>query len=335
MNLDRISSEGQYRKFLDIIPVPVQEIDLNGIIIYANPAYHYMLGYSENELVGKPVYDLIPYPAIIEDLKNFISALREKMPEPEPWHDINVTRNGTIIDVTVYWNYKRDEYGQITGFISMIYRNDPSKTGDSAINDVREKGELVRELHDRVKNNLQFVSSLLSLKCEFIQNKEAIKILRESQERIQNLAVIHELIYQQNTYVNIELDQIIRLIVYEMTLDLPEELKDLNVKLKLEEIKVNLREALPLAMILGELFTNSVQHAFPEPLNKEPLIEISLHRDENSKIVMLYRDNGIGIDKNREMKLGYLLVDSMIKQLNGKCIKRNRSEVAVSFMQLR
>ncbi len=335
MIMEQFSVENQYRDFLNAIPVPVQEIDLAGKIIYANPAFHYMLGYSDEELTGSSVFDLIPHAREIETLKEYLSMLPVQQPEPEPWRETNVTRTGQKIDVTVYWNYKRNEEGDITGYLSMIFRDSSTNTDcDCTITNIREKSELVRELHDRVKNNMQIMSSIMSMKCEFVENEEAVNIIGQFQEKIRNFAQIHELLYQQNSFINIEFDQVVRLIIYELSLNLPPELQDLHVKLNLDEITISLREALPLALILSELYNNTLQHAFPNPGEVSPQVEISLYRKEENdtaKVVLLYRDNGIGMGENREIKFGYLLVESLIKQIEGRIHYLNRSEIAISF----
>jgi diguanylate cyclase (GGDEF)-like protein/PAS domain S-box-containing protein len=113
-------SEIRYRNLVESSPHGIQEIDTNGIIIYTNPAYREMLGYTEEELVGKSVLDLLEPASIQDELRQYLSFLVKEQPQPTIYVQKNRTKDGRIIDQEVAWNYKRDGAKNLIGFISVI-----------------------------------------------------------------------------------------------------------------------------------------------------------------------------------------------------------------------
>ncbi len=113
-------SKEKYRLIVDTITYGVQELDVSGKIVYANSAYHKMLGYDDGTLIGRSVFELQPDNHEQKKLYDYIQLIKEQQPEPEPWSGKTARKNGDILDVQTDWDYKRNRQGEVVGFISII-----------------------------------------------------------------------------------------------------------------------------------------------------------------------------------------------------------------------
>jgi two-component system sensor histidine kinase DctS len=116
----RQKSEERFRMLIDTIPYGVQENDTSGIITFSNPSHQRSLGYAEDELRGKAIWEVLESEAEKPSLKEYLAYLVAEQPQPTPYITRNKTRDGQVIDVQVDWNYKRDEQGRVVGFVSVI-----------------------------------------------------------------------------------------------------------------------------------------------------------------------------------------------------------------------
>ena len=197
-----------------------------------------------------------------------------------------------------------------------------------AIKKIEEKNEenklLMREIHHRVKNNLQIISSLLGAKITTNITDENIKhILQESQNKIRSMAIIHQNLYQSNQYtkvsVNSYLDELIEQIKCSFTQNSSAIFYNLDIQGK--DIQIGL--AIPLGLILNELITNACKYAFTDRLEKENKIEIRFHQIQNTtKYRLIVKDNGKGLPKDFNVdnltSFGLQLVYGLTKQLHGE-----------------
>lgn len=125
-------SAERFRSLVDAIRLGVQEITLDGTITYANSAHEQMFGYAPNEMVGMSILDLQVNKADREFLANYLKKLAKEMPTPTPYFAENVTKNGTVFNVRVDWDYKRDSHNRVTGFTSVLSVVDGPSGSDPA-----------------------------------------------------------------------------------------------------------------------------------------------------------------------------------------------------------
>jgi PAS domain S-box-containing protein len=184
---------------------------------------------------------------------------------------------------------------------------------------LKEKEVLLKEVHHRVKNNLQVISSILNLQSSYVRDKKILEILLESQNRIKSMAFVHESLYQTKDFSNISfkeyVENISRNLVHSYAAtDSPPELK-----LELDNIQLNLDTAIPCGLIINELLSNSLKYAFPK--GKKGKIEITIRKKEKTILISI-ADNGKGlpadIDFRNTESLGLQLVVSLVEQINGK-----------------
>ena len=181
---------------------------------------------------------------------------------------------------------------------------------------LQEKKVLLKEIHHRVKNNMQIISSLLSLQRGCVEGDETINVLRDSQGRVRSMAMIHENLYQSPTLSNINFKNYIKELVKVILISYG--CRDIEIMLEVENIRLDIDTAIPCGLIINELVTNSVKYAFPQG---KGVINIKL-KSFQDELELIIADNGIGLpldfDYNKINTLGLQLVDSLVKQLNGQ-----------------
>lgn len=188
---------------------------------------------------------------------------------------------------------------------------------------LKEKNILLKEVHHRVKNNLQLVMSLLNIQA---RDKELISIeefLEKGQSRIASMVLIHENLYQRENVGQIDFQEYIDSLSQNVKATFGEANKNILVVVKAKEIYFDIETAVPLGIIINELITNAMKHAFPK--NKNGIITIGITESENSVYEMIIEDNGIGTTHPLKSKksLGLELVTLLVLQLKGTFIQEN------------
>jgi two-component sensor histidine kinase len=182
---------------------------------------------------------------------------------------------------------------------------------------LKEKEVLLKEIHHRVKNNLQVISSILNIQCTYIDDKELQRIFKESQNRIKSMALIHEKLYMSRDLSSINFS--------EYAQDLASNIfnsytsSGVRLRLNIEDIHLNIDNSILLGLILNELCTNALKHGFPAGGPGEIIIE--LQRVDTDRLTLIVSDDGAGLPKEFNIKttnsMGLLLVKGMVDQLEG------------------
>ncbi|MGZ7209243.1 MAG: sensor histidine kinase [Methanobacterium sp.] len=184
---------------------------------------------------------------------------------------------------------------------------------------LNEKDLLVKEIHHRVKNNLTVFSSLLNLQSRYIKDKEALDIFKESQDRAKSMAIIHEDLYQSSDFKRINFGEYINKLSINLFQTYVTNPDLINLNIDAEEVMLDINLAIPLGLILNELVTNVMKHAFK--VDKKGEIKIKFHSKEG-EYTLTVSDNGIGFPEGLDYKnidsLGLKLVNSLTEQIGGK-----------------
>lgn len=185
---------------------------------------------------------------------------------------------------------------------------------------LKEKTILLQEVHHRVKNNLQIISSLLNLQSQFLSDKKSLDMFNDTKNRIKAIAIVHEKLHKSNDIQYANFVEYIQSIV-----DLLQDSygEDVQINLVTDEVKqskVSLEKAIPCGLIINEIVTNSIKHAFDDYQQENPTITVEL--DLTDEMIKLFiRDNGKGLpedfDINQSDSLGLILVSSLVEQLDG------------------
>lgn len=180
-----------------------------------------------------------------------------------------------------------------------------------------EKKNLLQEIHHRVKNNLQIVSSLLSLQGRQIDNPIAFEAIKESRNRVKSMALIHQNLYEDDQLINVDISEYIDKLANSLFYNYNVQGKDVRLETDIDDLSFSIDEIIPIGLILNELITNALKYAFNE--KNEGLLSIKLK--EISNIILLeVKDNGRGLPESFNIdaseSLGFKLINSFAKKLN-------------------
>lgn len=202
---------------------------------------------------------------------------------------------------------------------------------------LQEKEVLLKEIHHRVKNNLQIISSLLNLQSNYLQDQQELDVFKVSQSRIESMALIHEKLYQSEDLARIEFAEYIEDLVMNLFSAFKVESDDIEFLLNIKQVFLDLDTSITCGLIINELVINSLKHAFTKTCKSR--IHIAFDQDNDNKITIIVGDNGIGLSADFDFKntqsLGLQLVDALTHQLGGS-IELNRksgTEFKITFTQ--
>lgn len=193
-------------------------------------------------------------------------------------------------------------------------------------NALKEKEFLIKEIHHRVKNNLQIISSMLNLQADNIDDAAAKEVLQESRLRINSMALIHQLLYSKNNMLNVAISDYLSTLLSQIEKSYSSVSRKIITELRCDTINLDLDTAIPLGLIVNELVTNSYKHAFNA--KETGNILVSFHLNEADKTYTLrVSDNGSGFDHadKKYQSLGMELIQMLAEQLNGKMTFRNEN----------
>ncbi|WP_416235745.1 sensor histidine kinase [Nostoc sp. UHCC 0252] len=183
-----------------------------------------------------------------------------------------------------------------------------------------EKEVLLKEIYHRVKNNLQVISSLLSLQSAYIKDQDDLVIFKQSQQRIASMALVHEKLYQSQDLAKLNFGEYIQDLVTSLftAYEVNEDAIALSINID-NQVFLGLDTAIPCSLIIHELVSNSLKYAFPAGRNGTIYIEIS--QSQENEVTLVVSDDGIGLPANFNFKniasLGWQLVDALINQISG------------------
>jgi two-component sensor histidine kinase len=197
---------------------------------------------------------------------------------------------------------------------------------------LQEKEILLKEVHHRVKNNLYVISGLLNLQSSYIEDEAVKNLFEDSQNRIQSMAVIHELLYQSDDLSEINFAEYINRLVSNLFLSYNHYHTGIKPVTHLQECYLSIETAIPAGLLINELVTNAFKHAFPQ---REGEVTINLTTKEKEPIKLEVRDNGIGLPANLDWEknnsLGLRLVRLLSQQLDAE-IEVNANNEGTCFM---
>ncbi|RJQ51198.1 MAG: PAS domain S-box protein, partial [Desulfobacteraceae bacterium] len=235
----------------------------------------------------------------------------------------------------------RDESGRVRGFVvHAVDITELKRAEDQVKKSLREKEVLLKEIHHRVKNNLQIIHSMLNLQLPHVKDRQAIELFKESKNRVYSMALIHEKLYESESLAMINLSEYIRSLTANLFLSYGVSERAIRPKISVENITLDIDTVIPCALIINELVSNSLKHAFPDSL-KQPTgkgeIGIDLRRGIGDKVILTVADNGAGLpdgfDIQNTRSLGLKLVSVLVKQLSGTVYPRkgDGAEFVITF----
>jgi len=185
---------------------------------------------------------------------------------------------------------------------------------------LREKEILLKEIHHRVKNNLQIISTLLDLQSEHIEDERSLRYFRDSQDRIRSMALVHEKLYQTRDFISINFGEYLANLARYLFNSYITDPDRISLKLDVAPATLEIDQAIPCGLIVSELVSNSMKYAFPDGRGGE--IAVRLRVEGDSDIELMVRDDGVGLPPGLDFRntdsLGLQLVTMLVSQIRGE-----------------
>ncbi len=347
-------SEERYRTLIEQLPDYVI-VHRNGLLLYVNPAGAATMNYDPKALLGKPIFDLIA-PESHEITRQAVLR-RMKGEDVQPYEIRIAARDGTFHSVLVHGALI--QYEGAPASINVLTDITPLKKADEAIRRanedlekrVRERTEelsranelllseiaarknaeqeitrsldekvlLLREIHHRVKNNLQIIASLLKLQSRYITDQKVLESIQDSQSRVRAMALVHERIYRSHNISDINLREYLNYLTRQISQFYHTRQFPVTMSVEMEDLVANIDTVIPIGLIMNELISNSLKHAFPD--SRKGTIRIQCTAQEPDILRFIYHDSGVGMPRGLDWKttesLGLRLINNLVDQLDG------------------
>ncbi|WP_250124130.1 PAS domain S-box protein [Chroococcidiopsis sp. CCMEE 29] len=317
----RRESQQMLQLVMDNIPQFIYWKDRNSVYLGCNRNFVQLAGVGNPEnIVGKTDYDL---PWRKEEANFFHERDRQVMETNTPKYHVVETLIRADGQHSLLGTNKvplHDSEGNVVGLLGTFADITERKQADEKIKaSLKEKEVLLKEIHHRVKNNLQIISSLLKLQSGYIKDKHTLEMFKDSQSRIRSMALIHEKLYQSQDLSKVDFAEYITNLAANLFRSYELDPTAINSSLNVESIFLEIDVAVPCGLIINELVSNSLKYAFPDRRKGE--IRIHLHSDNQHEIKLIVGDNGIGLPKDFDFQktgtLGLQLVNNLVEQLEG------------------
>jgi len=295
--------------------------DLRDTILFVNDAFLRTYGYSEqDDLTGRNITEVrgIQDPAISEaDIRTRTLA--------GGWNGeiLNRRKDGGVFPVELWTSVVTGEDGSPVALVGVARDITERRRAEEQIrSSLHEKEVMLKEIHHRVKNNLQIVSSLLSLQSEYVRDPETLGFFRESQNRVKSMALVHEKLYQSSNLASVDFDGYLRELAMHLVRSAAPDLGRVNVQLDIRPVAMPIDKAIPCGIIVNELVTNALKYAFPD--GKGGTLYVGCDLDPAGNVRLVVGDNGVGLPSTVEVEgtetLGLTLVQMLCDQLQARLI---------------
>lgn len=330
--------EDSFRRVVEWSPSAMVLVDRNGVIVLVNVKTEQLFKYSRTELVGQSVEVLLPQ-RFREHHRLFRGSYCAR-PEPRPMgagRDLTGLRaDNTEFPIEIGLNPIDTEEGVMV-LASIIDITERLRTQQHLEDALREKTVLLNEVHHRVKNNLQIVTSLLNLQAAHVADPRLQAILGESCGRVKAMALTHQLLYERKDFSRLDLADYLQRLVQAIraSYSLTGGRVALYMEMPEEGVPLDLERSVSCGLLVNELVTNSLKHAFPGDRRGRIMIELSV--DGGDQVRFSVADDGIGLPPDEDLaqrtSLGLQLVPLFVEQLHGSLTidRKNGSCFAISF----
>jgi PAS domain S-box-containing protein len=335
--------------------------DQRGQIVLVNVQIEKLFGYPREELLGQRIEILVPqrFRARHPDFRQAffgepqarsmgagrdLYGLRKDGTEVPIEIGLNplTTPEGhfvlsSVVDITERMRADRERevlLGQLRTLNVDLERRVSERTAELTAT-LREREVLLQEIHHRVKNNLQVISSLINLQLRQVEDSSSRGALEECQTRVQAIALIHEKLYQSKDYSRVPFSEYARGLASNVFSALGVSNNTIALEFGIDDLSLSVDKAIPCGLILNELITNALKHAFPD--SRRGKVRVELRRESSGQAVLCVSDDGVGMPEQlvpRESNsLGMSLVHTLVEQLDGEIDIRKHpgTRMRVSF----
>jgi len=294
---------------------------------YVNPAFEQLTGYTSKEVCKKTFnFWSIIHPDDVKMIEGREAARKEGKEVPSRYEFRILAKDGQtkIVEPATVSIGEKGE-AKVIGILRDV--TERKQAEERIKTSLREKDVLLREIHHRVKNNMQIISSLLRLQSRLIKDSKMVEMFKESQNRIRSMALIHEKLYQTDDLSRINFAEYIRSLTVHLFHTYRVNPNIVKMNTEVEEVYLSINKAIPCGLVINELVSNALKHAFPD--SKKGEIQIKLYSNRQNRTKLVVSDDGIGLPENLNIQepetLGLQLVYDLVKQIEGT-VKLDRTE---------
>lgn len=308
-----------YRSIFEYAPDAVILVDKTGLIARVNTQAEKMFGYTREELIGRPIEILIPkrYAADHARYRSSYLAAPRLRPMGAGLDLFAKRKDDSEFPVDLMLSPLNTDEGDVA---LAVVRDitDRRESEQRIIESLREKEVLLKEIHHRVKNNLAVVSSLFYLQSTYTQDEQMLRTLQESQDRVRSMALVHETLYQSDSFAELDFSEYSRRLSDNLVHSYSG-IADVRLKTEVGKVAIDIDLAVPCGLILNELVSNALKHAFPN--GRSGKITVKVDQNDVGVVVLQVVDDGIGIPvetrPDATRTLGLRLIESLTRQLDG------------------
>jgi PAS domain S-box-containing protein len=311
-------SEAHFRSLIENASDLIVVLNAEGTIVYASPSSGRVIGYTPEALMGRHALELV-HP---EDAPAARTVFGRRDAPNAPARSLEVRFRHADGSWRVLEAVARSllEDPAVQGIVLNARDVTEDRRAAERIQaSLREKELLLQEIHHRVKNNLQVISSLLNLQSRHIQDPAILEILKESHNRVRSMALVHETLYQSGDLGRINVGEYVRRLATHLFSSYGVSPSLVRLAIQIEDVEFGIDTAIPCGLFINELVSNALKHAFPGRRRGEICIE--LRREEDGPFLLKVSDDGVGLppelDYQNTASLGLQLVTTLAAQLEG------------------
>lgn len=302
------------------MPVAMIVVNQQGAITRVNQLAETTFGYDARELIGQPVETLIPerYRHNHPHFRRGFLAEATARPMGLGRDLSGLRKDGSEFPVEIGINPV--DTGEGIMVLSVILDLSERKQAEKRIQDaLTQKDLLLREVHHRVKNNLQVIHSLLDLQVLKLDDHDVIGVLRDSQNRIRSMSLIHQTLYQSSNFARVDFQRFLDELVPSLIESYRSVVGQVSIDINAHEVKLPINEAIPCGLVINELVSNALKHGFAQA--QQGSIRVTVLATEDNMVEISVSNDGHPIppdlDFARSATLGFQLVRLLTRQLNG------------------
>jgi PAS domain S-box-containing protein len=325
-----MESEKKYRTLFEKNKNPIIVFDEDGYFKDTNEAALLFMEVKREELLTKNLSDFIFYDYDIETIENKEFWMKGDILEVK----FNINNNFKILELTVTPVYLKNKI-IVFGVGNDI--TERKRAEDEILRSLKEKELLLREIHHRVKNNLQIISTLLTLQSSQSNKINVNDLYKESQNRIQSIALIHENLYHSEDLAHINFKAYVKGLVSDLFDSYGVDSSKIKLNLNIENVTLGIETAIPCGLIINELVSNSLKHGFKGV--KTGQVNVELQKLKDGKYALLVSDTGTPFSKDLNLSssdtLGLELIKNLVKQLDANLtFNKDNKEFKIIFKEL-